>query len=111
MTSSPNTPDTPKRNDNAVADGTPVPGGLLPGALEQLAGLTGLTVESVTSVERAEHGWSLEIEVLELARVPDSTSLLASYRVGLDSEGRLTGYRRLRRYARGRADPYGSGRR
>jgi hypothetical protein len=31
-------------------------------------------------------------------------SLLASYQVDLDPQGQLTGYRRVRRYERGRSD-------
>lgn len=71
----------------------------------QLAELTGMTAESVSSFERTEDGWTLEIEVLELVRVPDTMSLLASYEVTLDPRGELTAYRRVRRYERGRADP------
>ncbi|GGS95718.1 hypothetical protein GCM10010206_68010 [Streptomyces cinerochromogenes] len=76
-------------------------------ARSQLAELTGLAPESVSSFEETEEGWSLEVEVLELARVPDTMSLMASYQVELDPEGQLTGYRRVRRYERGRADARG----
>ncbi|WP_405774181.1 gas vesicle protein [Streptomyces sp. NBC_01538] len=78
-------------------------------AREQLAELTGMTAETVSSLERTETGWALDIEVLELTRVPDTMSLLASYRVELDEQGELTGYRRVRRYERGRADGGRSG--
>jgi hypothetical protein len=74
------------------------------GARDQLAELTGMTAETVSSLEQTENGWALEIEVLELSRVPDTMSLLASYQVDLDQRGELTGYRRVRRYERGRAD-------
>lgn len=75
-------------------------------AREGLRELTGLAAESVSSFGPAEDGgWTLEAEVLELARVPDTVSLLATYEVRLDAHGRLTGYRRIRRYERGRADP------
>ncbi|GAA2658296.1 hypothetical protein GCM10010307_73950 [Streptomyces vastus] len=77
--------------------------GVLRHARDQLAELTGMAVESVSSFERTEDGWRLEIEVLELTRVPDTMSLLASYEVTLDPHGELTGYRRVRRYERGRA--------
>lgn len=73
-------------------------------AREQLAELTGMTAETVSSFERTDSGWTLEVEVLELTRVPDTMSLLATYRVELDGQGELTGYRRVRRYERGRAD-------
>ena len=65
-----------------------------------------MAAESVSSFEQTEDGWTLEVEVLELARVPDTMSLLASYQVELDPQGELTGYRRVRRYERGRADPH-----
>ncbi|SDJ53808.1 gas vesicle protein [Streptomyces indicus] len=70
----------------------------------QLAELTGMQAESVSAFERTQDGWHLEIEVLELTRVPDTMSLLATYAVDLDPQGMLTGYRRVRRYERGRAD-------
>ncbi|GAA4786089.1 hypothetical protein GCM10023220_07520 [Streptomyces ziwulingensis] len=70
----------------------------------QLAELTGMVAESVSSFEKTEEGWALEVEVLELERVPDTMSLMATYQVELDSEGQLTGYRRVRRYERGRSD-------
>ncbi|TQE19602.1 gas vesicle protein [Streptomyces ipomoeae] len=73
-------------------------------ARTQFGELTGTTAETVSSFERTEDGWSLEIEVLELARVPDTMSLMATYQVDLDPRGQLTGYRRVRRYERGRAD-------
>ncbi|KOG43095.1 gas vesicle protein [Streptomyces resistomycificus] len=79
-------------------------------ARTQLAELTGMTAESVSSFEQTEDGWTLEVEVLELQRVPDTMSLMASYQVELDPDGQLTGYRRARRYERGRADARQGGR-
>ncbi|PKW11063.1 Gas vesicle synthesis protein GvpO [Streptomyces sp. 1222.5] len=95
--------------DRHAADGhhRPTPMEVLRQARAQLAELTGLAPESVSSFEQTEEGWSLEVEVLELARVPDTMSLMASYEVELDPEGQLTGYRRVRRYERGRADARG----
>jgi hypothetical protein len=75
----------------------------------QLAELTGMEAESVSSFEQTEEGWALEVEVLELERVPDTMSLMASYQVELDSDGQLMGYRRVRRYERGRSDARRSG--
>ncbi|MFB0615854.1 gas vesicle protein [Streptomyces sp. AGS-58] len=94
--------------------GSPASGGRRPALMEvlrqaraQLAELTGLEPESVSSFEQTEDGWSLEVEVLELSRVPDTMSLMGSYQVELDPQGQLTGYRRVRRYERGRADARG----
>ncbi|WSQ13190.1 gas vesicle protein [Streptomyces sp. NBC_01231] len=78
-------------------------------ARAQLGELTGMPAENVSSFERTEDGWALEVEVLELSRVPDTMSLMASYQVELDPDGQLTGYRRVRRYERGRADAHRQG--
>lgn len=94
---------------DSTADDQPSAMEVLRHARIQLAELTGMVAESVSSFERTEDGWTLEIEVLELARVPDTMSLLASYQVELDPRGDLTGYRRVRRYERGRADAHRSG--
>jgi len=87
----------------------PKPMEVLRNARSQLAELTGMDAENVSSFEQTEDGWSLEIEVLELSRVPDTMSLMASYQVDLDPQGQLTGYRRVRRYERGRADAHRPG--
>jgi hypothetical protein len=44
------------------------------------------------------------VDVLEVPRIPDTTSLLATYAVELDSGGRLVEYERIRRYRRGARD-------
>ncbi|MFI9614934.1 gas vesicle protein [Streptomyces sp. NPDC052023] len=101
---SPNKQDTSDQAKGGAADSRPSPMQVLRDARGQLEELTGMAAESVSSFEQTEDGWSLEVEVLELARVPDTMSLMASYQVELDPDGQLTGYRRLRRYERGRAD-------
>ncbi|MFF9037474.1 gas vesicle protein [Streptomyces sp. NPDC014892] len=98
------TEETEEARESAVE--RPSPMQVLRHARTQLAELTGMAPESVSSFEQTEDGWTLEVEVLEIARVPDTMSLLASYRVELDPAGELTGYRRVRRYERGRADPH-----
>ncbi|WP_199546170.1 gas vesicle protein [Streptomyces sp. N35] len=90
--------------DSNGAPQAPRPMVVLREAMLQLAELTGMEAESASAFERTEDGWHLEVEVLELTRVPDTMSLLASYAVELDPQGELTGYRRIRRYERGRAD-------
>ncbi len=73
-------------------------------AAEHVAGLTGRQPESVTSVERTDNGWCVGIEVVESRRIPDSTDILAVYRVEVDDGGELISYRRAERYYRGRAE-------
>ncbi|MFH8655831.1 gas vesicle protein [Streptomyces afghaniensis] len=103
-----NSQNSRKPTDN-TADDRPSPMEVLRQARGQLAELTGMTAESVSSFEQTEQGWALEVEVLELERVPDTMSLMASYQVELDAQGQLTGYRRVRRYERGRSDPRRTG--
>ncbi|MBI0376210.1 gas vesicle protein [Streptomyces albiflaviniger] len=73
-------------------------------AARHVRGLTGRAPEGVTSLERTEDGWTVGIEVVETHRIPDSTDILAEYRVELDDRGELVSYRRAERYYRGRAE-------
>ncbi len=70
---------------------------------ETLQQLTGRPVDSVTSVRRDGDGWVLEVELVELQRVPASTSVLGSYRVTVDSDGEVVEYERTHRYYRNQA--------
>lgn len=71
-------------------------------ARKRLASLTGRDPETVTSIEATDSGWVVMVEVVESRRIPDSTDILALYETELDEAGRMTGYRRVRRYPRGR---------
>ncbi|ATW51308.1 gas vesicle protein GvpO [Streptomyces peucetius] len=73
-------------------------------AAEQLSELLGRPPESVSALKPTEDGWEADVEVVELERIPDTTSVLASYKVTLDDEGDLVEYRRTRRYTRGQID-------
>jgi hypothetical protein len=68
-----------------------------------LQDLTGKPAEAVTGLERTDEGWTVEIEVLELERIPRTTDVLAVYEVKLGDGDELQGCRRLRRYTRGSA--------
>lgn len=73
-------------------------------AARQLLELTGRSVEGVTGLERTDDGWRVEVEVVEVRRIPDTTDVLATYELTVDEDGELEGYRRLRRYGRGTAE-------
>jgi Gas vesicle synthesis protein GvpO len=73
-------------------------------AREQLGELIGRPVEQVLAMERDEDGWQVTVQVVELERIPNSTDVLGCYRVDVDGEGEVVGYRRLRRYNRSQAD-------
>lgn len=71
------------------------------GAARQLLQLTGRDVEGVTGLEKTEDGWRVQVEVLEVRRIPDTTDVLALYDIDVDSDGELMGYHRVHRYVRG----------
>lgn len=74
-------------------------------ARDSLAELIDHRVEGSSQVSRSgDHGWLVGVEVLEVARIPDTISLMATYEVQLGDDGGLRGYRRVRRYRRGDAD-------
>lgn len=73
-------------------------------AIEQLAQLLGRVPDSVSSLKPTDDGWEAQVEVVELERIPDTTSVMASYRVALNEEGELISYERTRRYTRGMID-------
>lgn len=77
-------------------------------AARQLAELTSKEVEAVTGLERSDDGWTVEVEVLELRRIPSTTDVLASYEVQVDSGGELMGYQRRHRFVRGAASEGGA---
>ncbi|MFE0047091.1 gas vesicle protein GvpO [Streptomyces albireticuli] len=101
MTDTSDTSGKSHKNDSGGREPTPVE--LLRAAREQLTELTGMCPEGVSRFERTDAGWVLEAEVTEVTRVPETMSIVALYEVTLDPDGLLTGYRRVRRYERGRA--------
>jgi hypothetical protein len=74
------------------------------GALEQFAELTQMDPVATTGVRREDDGWSVLVDVVELERIPSTTSVMATYRVDVDTVGALCGYERLRRFTRGQVD-------
>jgi len=79
-------------------------------AREQMEELFGKPVEAVSGFEQSNgdgdsKGWTVTLELLELERIPDTTSLLGTYEATLDADGNLLGARRVRRYPRNQTDP------
>jgi len=71
-------------------------------AREQLRELTGFEAVSISGLAPSESGWELAVDVVEVPRVPDTASVLATYRVTTDEAGDVAAFERLRRYNRGR---------
>jgi hypothetical protein len=73
-------------------------------ALSTVEELTGYSAEAVTGLEWDDELWQVTVDVLELARIPNTTDVMGSYSVQLDERGTLRGYRRTRRYVRGQVE-------
>src|SRR6478736_4156935 len=72
-------------------------------AAQQLVTLTGKTFEGIVGLSRSDDGWDVEVEVVEMRRIPSTTDVIAVYRVSVDQGGDLLSYRRVHRYLRGQA--------
>jgi hypothetical protein len=78
---------------------------LLDLARREVGELTGHRVESVSGFHRnGDDALMVDVEVLELRRVPDTMDLLASYQVTLSEDGEVLGLERTRRYHRAAVD-------
>ncbi|MEW2033544.1 gas vesicle protein [Streptomyces roseifaciens] len=73
-------------------------------AAEQLTELLGRRPDSVSALKPTEEGWEARLEVVEVERIPETTSVMASYQVTLDPAGRLLAYERGQRYTRAQTD-------
>ncbi|MET7986140.1 MULTISPECIES: gas vesicle protein [unclassified Streptomyces] len=98
--------DTPRRpaGDRAAPSRSAGAAGAIRSAVEQLGSLLGRAPESVSAIRPTDDGWEADVEVLELERIPETTSVMATYRVTLDKEGDLVAYERKHRYTRGQID-------
>ncbi|MGA4545508.1 gas vesicle protein [Uniformispora flossi] len=69
-------------------------------AHEYVDALVDRPVDGVSGLRRTDDGWEISIDVVEVPRIPDTTSLLATYRLRLDKRGELVGYDRVARFRR-----------
>nr|MBO2504093.1 gas vesicle protein [Thermoanaerobacterales bacterium] len=75
-------------------------GELLAAARTSIEQLVGQPVESVSGVRAIDGGFRVDVEVVEVSRIPPTTDVLATYEVDLDAEGEVTGFARTDRYYR-----------
>ena len=66
--------------------------------------MTGFEPETVSALQWDGETWLVSVEVSELARIPNTTDVMATYVVQLDDGGGLLGYKRSGRYTRGQAE-------
>jgi hypothetical protein len=69
-------------------------------ALLTVAELTGYKPEAVTGLRWDGEAWCVNVDVLEMARIPNTTDVLGRYEIQLDEDGTLRGYRRVKRFTR-----------
>ena len=69
-------------------------------AKEQLVELTGLKADTVSSMCKGEEGWRVNVDMVQLGRIPNASDVLATYETLLDEQGNLLSYQRTRRYTR-----------
>ena len=93
-----------RRADGQDGDGSVTAAVAARRAAQQVADFTGRSPECVISIDRADDGWQVGVEVVESQRIPDTQDVLAIYEVSVDRRGDLVSYRRTRRYARGQLD-------
>ena len=70
-------------------------------AKECLVELTGFKPDTVSGMTKDEEGWHVNVDMIELNRIPESADVLATYETVLDATGNLVRYQRTRRYHRG----------
>jgi hypothetical protein len=73
-------------------------------AMRQLSDLAGHEAEGVLGIKKTDGGWLVEVELVELERIPPTTDVLGAYEVRTDEAGDIQQYRRVRRYVRSQAD-------
>lgn len=95
---------TGSRPQKAAASARPNAVKIARSAKEQLSELLNKDSETVIGIQRTDDGWEVDLEVVETQRIPDTTDVLAIYRVQLNGSGDVEGYQRLERYIRGKAE-------
>jgi hypothetical protein len=75
--------------------------GLAERAKSQLAEVTGLKPETVSRAFKDEQGWHIEMDMLEMSRIPPATDVLGDYDVLVDEDGNMVKFERKRTRLRG----------
>lgn len=69
-------------------------------AKREMAAITGLAPDTVARLDRADDGWSVEIDMLEHRAIPRTHDLIAAFEVRLDDDGRVLRWKRTGRFQR-----------
>lgn len=95
-----------QQNDNSEQTGasTGDVASMIARAKKHVEAVLGSEPEGVSGVERSNGNWRVNVEVVQLRRIPESTDILASYAVVLDGDGDLVSVQEMRRYRRSQAE-------
>ncbi|WP_406864498.1 gas vesicle protein [Streptomyces sp. HUAS MG47] len=96
-------PDNDTENTSEEPDRVPAAEALR-NAVQELSQLLGRDPEAVSALKPTDAGWTAKVEFVEIERIPETTSVLASYEVALSPDGQLLGYERGKRYTRAQVD-------
>jgi hypothetical protein len=69
-------------------------------AMNELARISGLPADHVSSIVCEPDGWHVTVDLIELKRIPASTDVIAAYDALFAPDGSLVSYHRRRRYFR-----------
>ena len=70
-------------------------------AKEQLAEVTGFSPAAAVGGFKDEEGWHITVDMLEMARLPESTDIIGTYAVTLDLEGNMVKFEKKQSRMRG----------
>lgn len=73
-------------------------------ARQHVEQVVGAEPEGVSGIERMNGNWCVNVEVVKLHRIPDSTDVLASLVVVVDGDGDLVSLQETRRYRRSQSE-------
>ena len=57
--------------------------------------------ESISAIKKSEKGWEIQVEVLERKAIPDKFDLLKIFEFNLNENGKILGFKQLRKIQRG----------
>lgn len=77
---------------------------IIAGVVTEFVELNGQPTERVSGVRKTDSGWSILVDVVDVERIPATTSVLSTFRVDADDKGHLCGYERIRRFTRAAVD-------
>ncbi len=66
----------------------------------EITALTGLELETISSVSKDGDNWVVQADMLELRMTPNTQDVLGVYAVVFDADANLLSYRRTGRYRR-----------